>query len=95
MLVAAISGATVVAPAMGAVVTAHSAHFAMIVPAIAYLIALIFPIYVNFFNAETMDLHRASDHGVVPARSKEAELERANTGDTKTGEVRTIEDTAA
>lgn len=93
MLVAAISGATVVAPAMGAAVTARSAHFAMIVPAIAYLIALVFPIYVNFFNAETMDLHRASDHGIVPENNKEAELERANTDDNKTGDVRTIEDT--
>jgi FHS family L-fucose permease-like MFS transporter len=92
-LVAAISGATVFTPAMGAVVTHRNAHFAMIVPAMGYLLALVFPVYVNFFNSDTMDLHRATNHGIAGPSAKEEELERQHTNDEKVEDVKTIEDT--
>lgn len=91
-MVAAISGGTVFPAATGALVTARSAHFAMVIPAIGYVLAFVFPVYVNFFNAETMDLHRASDHGIVAGpNEKETELERAQTEEEKHG-ARTIEE---
>ncbi|KAI9743263.1 MAG: hypothetical protein M1818_003109 [Claussenomyces sp. TS43310] len=78
LLVSAISGGMVFPPITGAVIDARNAHFAMIIPAMGYVIAWIFPIYVNFFNAETMDLHRATAvNADTDQTEKELELERA------------------
>ncbi|KAK8200317.1 glucose/galactose transporter [Phyllosticta capitalensis] len=61
-LVAAISGGAAVPPICGAVATkTGSFHTAMAVPTAFYVGALIFPIYVNFFNAENADSHRETD----------------------------------
>lgn len=51
---------------MGAVVTSHNAHFAMIIPFMGFILAYAFPIYVNFFNNEAMDSHRETDLNVIP-----------------------------
>jgi len=79
LLVSAISGGMVFPPMMGAVTDSHGAHFALIIPAMGYVVAWIFPIYVNFFNWQTMDLHRATALNVEPRTVKEVELERAQT----------------
>ncbi|KFY85043.1 hypothetical protein V500_08759 [Pseudogymnoascus sp. VKM F-4518 (FW-2643)] len=65
-LVAAISGGAVVPPMMGAVVTSHNAHFAMIIPFMGFVLAYAFPVYVNFFNKVAMDTHRETTLNVVP-----------------------------
>ncbi|KAL2008026.1 hypothetical protein VTN00DRAFT_8008 [Thermoascus crustaceus] len=77
-LVAAISGGTVFPPMMGAVVTSRNAHVAMAIPMMGYILAWIFPVYVNFFNKESMDLHRETDINVGGATGEEkvSELER-------------------
>lgn len=73
-LVAAISGGAVVPQIMGAVVTHKNAHFAMIVPFFSFILAYVFPFYVNLFNKETMDSHRNTDLNVAPPHS-DKELE--------------------
>lgn len=79
VMVAAISGGMVFPPMMGAVLDARGAHFALIIPAVGYVVAWIFPIYVNFFNYETMDLHRATALNIESRSVKDAELQRADT----------------
>ncbi|OBT54479.1 hypothetical protein VE04_04348 [Pseudogymnoascus sp. 24MN13] len=74
-LVSAISGGAVVPPMMGAVVTAHNAHFAMIIPFMGYVLAYAFPIYVNFFNKDAMDSHRETDLNVIPREDAGGEKE--------------------
>ncbi|KFY31453.1 hypothetical protein V493_01093 [Pseudogymnoascus sp. VKM F-4281 (FW-2241)] len=86
-LVSAISGGAVVPPMMGAVVTSHNAHFAMIIPFMGYVLAYAFPIYVNFFNKDAMDSHRETDLNVVPREDaggeKEAGIAEEREGDDK------------
>lgn len=65
-LVAAISGGMVFPPATGAVVTYHSAHLAMLIPVACYVLALVYPVYVNFWNREMLDSHRATEVGIKP-----------------------------
>lgn len=74
-LVAAISGGMVFPPATGAVVTYHSAHLAMLIPVVCYLLALVYPVYVNFWNKEMLDSHRATEVGIKPLDEKQLELE--------------------
>ncbi len=62
---------------MGAVVTNRNAHVAMAIPMMGYILAWAFPIYVNFFNKETMDQRRETDLGIQAQPSdKVIELER-------------------
>jgi len=61
---------------MGAVVTRRNAHVAMAIPMMGYIMAWIFPIYVNVFNRETMDVRRATDLNIAPMSDKQLELER-------------------
>lgn len=56
--------------------TQHNAHVAVAIPMMGYVLAWVFPIYVNFFNKETMDLHRDTDLNVNQPTEKELELER-------------------
>ena len=79
----------------GVVVTAHNAHIAMAIPMMGYIMAWVFPIYVNFFNKETMDTRRTTDLNVVPdhmAKEKEMELEQADTRGGGKMEPTTIEE---
>ncbi|KAL9112331.1 MAG: hypothetical protein Q9227_003449 [Pyrenula ochraceoflavens] len=92
-LVSAISGGMVFPPMCGAVVEHHNAHIAMAIPMMGYILAWAFPIYVNFFNKETVDMRRTTDLNVVPEHmAKEMELERANSGDGKQAPPTTIEE---
>ncbi|KAK2776508.1 hypothetical protein FQN53_002679 [Emmonsiellopsis sp. PD_33] len=76
VLVAAISGGTVFPPMTGAVIDKrNSAHIAMAIPMMGFVIAWAFPIYVNFFNKESLDLHRETDLNVGRAVGKVGELE--------------------
>ncbi len=76
-LVAAISGGAAFPPMMGAVVTKRNAHVAMAIPMMGYIMAWLLPLYVNFFNHETMDTHRATELGIVAGpNEKELALEQ-------------------
>ncbi|KUI58240.1 Glucose/galactose transporter [Cytospora mali] len=76
LLVAAISGGMVFPPMAGAVVTYHSAHAAMAIPMMGYVLALVYPVYVNVFKRDIMDNHRATDVGIERSGAeKELELE--------------------
>ncbi|KAL4930978.1 major facilitator superfamily domain-containing protein [Aspergillus undulatus] len=78
-LVAAISGGTVFPPMMGAVVDKRNAHIAMAIPMMGYILAFIFPVYVNVFKKDSMDAHRntAINVDVHAGKTMEVELERA------------------
>ncbi|KAK4160098.1 Glucose/galactose transporter [Cladorrhinum sp. PSN259] len=69
LLVAAISGGMVFPPMMGAVVDARDAHTAMAIPMMGYILAWIYPLYVNVWNKEVMDTHRETRVGIDPSTS--------------------------
>lgn len=73
-LVAAISGGMVFPPMCGAVVTYHNAHVAMSIPLMGYVLAFIYPVYVNFFARDMLDSHRATEVGIKPVDEKQLEL---------------------
>ncbi|BFZ60903.1 hypothetical protein YB2330_001955 [Saitoella coloradoensis] len=86
-LVAAISGGAVFPPMAGAVAThTGSFHRAMFVPMAGYIAAWIFPIYVNFFIREAVDVHRETRLG-VEKREVEIELGRQITPERDDGKV--------
>lgn len=81
LLVAAISGGTVF-PAMTGAVATHlkhkngadsktTFHTAMLIPMAGFIAAWIYPIYVNLFNKEIMDIHRATAIGIEPPAGKD------------------------
>jgi len=63
-------------PIMGAVIDARGAHFALLVPALGYVVAWTFPVYVNFWNWKIMDNHRETMVNVERPAGKELELEK-------------------
>ncbi len=65
LLVAAISGGMVFPAMTGAVIDHHNAHIAMAIPMMGYVLAFVYPVYVNIFQRDLMDSHRATDVGVV------------------------------
>ncbi|KAK3990937.1 L-fucose permease Glucose/galactose transporter [Cladorrhinum sp. PSN332] len=69
LLVAAISGGMVFPPMMGAVVDARDAHTAMAIPMMGFILAWIYPLYVNVWNKEVMDTHRETRVGIDPSTS--------------------------
>lgn len=75
LLVAAISGGMVFPPMCGAVVTQHNAHVAMAIPMMGYILAWVYPLYVNIWNGDTMDIHRATTVGLETSNDKNIELE--------------------
>ncbi|KAL2815125.1 major facilitator superfamily domain-containing protein [Aspergillus granulosus] len=85
-LVAAISGGTVFPPMMGAIVDRKGSHIAMAIPMMGYILALIFPIYVNIFKKDTMDAHRNTAINVdVPiGKAVEVEMERGGAQEIET-----------
>jgi MFS transporter, FHS family, L-fucose permease len=48
----------------------------MAIPMMGYILAWAFPIYVNLFQRESMDLHRATDVNVGRRVGKAAQLEQ-------------------
>ncbi|EPE05236.1 l-fucose permease glucose galactose transporter [Ophiostoma piceae UAMH 11346] len=75
LLVAAISGGMVFPAMTGAVIDNHNAHIAMAIPMMGYVLAFIYPVYVNMFKRDLMDSHRATDVGVVAVNDKQVQLE--------------------
>lgn len=47
----------------------------MAIPMMGYILALIFPIYVNLYKRDSMDLHRNSELNVNVSVSKDVTLE--------------------
>ncbi|KAH6892557.1 glucose galactose transporter [Thelonectria olida] len=73
-LVAAISGATVFTPATGALMDATSASTAMVIPLVGYILAFVYPVWLNVWNRELMDSHRATEVGIKPENPKDIEI---------------------
>ncbi|KAJ5891990.1 uncharacterized protein N7473_008218 [Penicillium subrubescens] len=86
-----LSGGMVFPPMTGAVVTRVNAHTAMAIPVMGYILALIFPNYVNIYKKESMDLHRNTEINVKGPSAKELELEEGNYGKPTAANVETIE----
>lgn len=89
-LVAAISGGAVFPPMTGAVAThlqnigsKRPFHLAMLIPMAGYVAAWIYPLYVNVWNKETMDVRRDTNLNVVAVgpSDKEMALEGMGTGE--------------
>ena len=72
------------------VVTARSAHVAMAIPMMGYALAYTFPIYVNFFNRETMDSRRDTNLNIEP-RPMEKDLELEHNASNDDGIKHTME----
>lgn len=82
----------------GAVATSTgNFHTAMAIPTAFYVAAWIFPVYVNFFNRESLDAHRESEVNVEKstvggAMDKAVELERGGSvAEVGKGEVVRVE----
>ncbi|KXX82375.1 Glucose/galactose transporter [Madurella mycetomatis] len=85
LLVAAISGGMVFPPMTGAVVDSRDAHVAMAIPMMGYILAWIYPLYVNIWKRDVMDTHRETKVGIEPPTSndKALHLEEQAAGTTK------------
>jgi len=77
LIVAAISGGAAFPPMTGAVAThlqkqgsKKPFHMAMLIPMMGFICAWVYPLYVNFFNKETMDIHRATEVGIMPVQNE-------------------------
>lgn len=67
-------------------------HMAMLIPMMAFVCAWVYPIYVNFFNRETMDVRRDTAVGVVDGQSeKERELIQVESASPQKHRAETIE----
>ncbi|KAJ9148550.1 Glucose galactose transporter [Pleurostoma richardsiae] len=75
LLVASISGGMVFPPMTGAVVDRRNAHIAMAIPMMGYILAWTYPLYVNIWKREIMDMHRSTNVGIEPVSDKELKLE--------------------
>jgi FHS family L-fucose permease-like MFS transporter len=99
LIIAAISGGAAFPPMTGAVAThlqntgsKKPFHMAMLILMMGFILAWVYPLYVNFFNKETMDVHRATDVGIVVPSEKELALEEASHAGHKE-HVSTVEET--
>ncbi|QKX56884.1 uncharacterized protein TRUGW13939_03991 [Talaromyces rugulosus] len=91
-LVSAISGGMVFPPMMAAVIDRKDAHTAMAIPMMGYILAWIFPIYINIYKRDVMDMHRDTTVNVTNTvvNNKEIELEHARENEP---EIKKIENT--
>lgn len=84
LIVAAISGGAVFPPMAGAVAThlqkvndKRPFHTAMLIPMGGFIAAWVYPLYVNLYNRDTMDIRRETKVGIeVPVSEKERGLEQ-------------------
>jgi FHS family L-fucose permease-like MFS transporter len=81
-IVAAISDGAVFPPITGAVATHLQStgskkpfHTAMLVPMMCFVLAWVYPIYVNLFNRETLDIRRETKLGIDTPPEKALELQ--------------------
>ncbi|KAJ6083323.1 hypothetical protein N7467_007458 [Penicillium canescens] len=92
LLIAAISGGVVFPPMMGAIVTNKNAHIAMAIPMMGYILAMIFPIYVNIYKKDVMDSHRNTELNVTIPVGKDVELEEGGQKKPTAATIETVED---
>ncbi|KAJ6071724.1 hypothetical protein N7499_009738 [Penicillium canescens] len=90
--VAAISGGMVFPPMMGAIVTNKNAHIAMAIPTMGYILAMIFPIYVNIYKKDVMDSNRNTELNVTIPVGKDVELEEGGQKKANAATIETVED---
>lgn len=64
-------------PATGAVMDATNASIAMVIPLTGYILAFVYPIYINVWNKDLMDSHRATEVGIQPDEPKDIEFRSA------------------
>lgn len=64
----------------------------MAIPVMGYILALIFPIYVNIYKKDTMDLHRNTEVNVTVKVSTDVALEEGNTSKPTDTKVEAVED---
>ena len=83
LLVAAISGGAVFPPMTGALAThlqnngsKKPFHMAMLIPMMAFVLAYIYPLYVNFYVKERMDERRATAVGIEHENNHESKLQQ-------------------
>ena len=63
----------------------------MAIPMMGYALAYVFPVYVNFFNTETVDSRRDTNLNIEPRMmEKEIELERNGSNDEGTKQTTEI-----
>lgn len=75
LLVAAISGGMVFPAMTGAVIDRRNPHVAMAIPMMGYILAFVYPVYVNIFKRDLMDSHRATDYAVKPVQVSDKQLQ--------------------
>lgn len=67
-------------------------HKAMLIPMAGFICAWVYPVYVNFFNRETMDVRRETEVGLVPGPSEKELVLQQQASNVKGGEVRAVEE---
>lgn len=67
-------------------------HMAMLIPMAGFICAWIYPVYVNIFNSEVMDVHRETDVGIIVPSDKEMALDQIDSHVKPGQHVTTIED---
>lgn len=80
MLVVAISGTAADPPMIGAAATYQGSFYhAMAVSTDFFVLAWVYPVYANLFDAKKLDQHRMTDLNIVPSHQtdKALEIERA------------------
>jgi MFS transporter, FHS family, L-fucose permease len=99
-IVAAISGGAAFPPMTGALIdhlkatkAPHPFHTAMLIPMMGFVCAWVYPVYVNIWNKETMDIRRTTDVGIVPVNEKEFDLQQTRSQGDNNQAARTLEET--
>lgn len=99
LIVAAISGGAVFPPMSGAVATRlqrrgnkRPFHTAMLIPMAGFIAAWVYPVYVNIWNKEVMDVRRKTDVGIVKEKSKEVEAAAESDAGNEKARESTIEE---
>ena len=63
----------------------------MAIPMMGYILALIFPIYVNIYKRDSMDLHRNTEFNVMIPVSKDIAMEEGTQSKPIAANAETVE----
>jgi FHS family L-fucose permease-like MFS transporter len=69
-----------------------TAHTAVAISMMNYILALVFSIYVNIYKSDSIDLHRNTEVNVTIPVSKEIEMEEETQCKPTTANVETVEE---
>lgn len=61
-------------------------HTAMLIPMMAFICAWVYPIYVNLYNKETLDLRRITTLDIVAPSEKELALQESHVAEPNAAE---------